>query len=103
LCLSPAGLVAARVAEDPAREHHERLRGRPKVHIPAGLVVKSAGQCLGEVAGVGFVCFEVEEGPDLRLADCGVPGPEPADLADRQLEVLKACTGAEALRDEGAL
>src|ERR1039457_3921528 len=97
-----AGLVAPRVAEGPAWEHHECLGGGPGVHIPAGLV-KSASEGLGEVLRLGFAGFEVEGGPDARLAACGALGLESADLADSQLHVLQVRPGAEALRYEGAL
>src|SRR3981081_4601496 len=99
----PAGVVPSRVAEDPAREHDEALRRRLEVHIPAGLVIEDIGECLREFSRFGFVGFEVRGGPDVWLVGRGAPGPVPADLADGQLQVLQACSGAEALRYEGAL
>jgi hypothetical protein len=47
LGLGSAGMIASRVAEDPAWEHDEALRGRLEVHIPAGLI-ESIGECLRE-------------------------------------------------------
>ena len=101
LGVGPASLVAPRVAEDPAREYDEAGRGGLEVHIPAGLV-KNGGEGPGELVCLGFVCFEVQQGPDVGLVAGGVPGPEPADLADGQRQVLQVRADAEALRDESA-
>ena len=73
----PAGLVASRVAEDPAREHDKGLGGGVEVHIPAGLV-KDTSEGLGEFAGCGFVGSELQDGPDVRLVRRVALDPVPA-------------------------
>jgi hypothetical protein len=102
LGLGSAGVIAARVAEDPAWEHHECLRGRSEVQVPAGLV-KNASEYLGKFLRFGFVCCEFEGGPGARLVKRGALGLEPADLADNQLQVLQIRSTTEALGYQGAL
>lgn len=101
LGLGSAGLGAARVAEDPAREDDEALGGGLEVHIPPGLV-EGVGECLCELVCFGFVGFEVQGGPDVWLVGRGALGSVLADLADRQGQVLQGRSDAEALCDEGA-
>ena len=81
LSLPAAGVVAAWVTEDPARENDECVGGGAEVGVPGhGLVVEGAGEGLGELAGVGFVGFEFEQGPDLGLPRRGVFLPAPLIL-----------------------
>lgn len=102
LGLSPAGVVATRVAERAAWEHHECLRGRPEVHIPAA-PVKSAGEGTSEVLRVSFVGFELEGRPGTRLVSRDAFSLEPTDLADDQFQALQGRPRTQALRYESAL
>jgi hypothetical protein len=102
LGLGPASLVSPRVAEDPAGEYDEALRGRLEVHILAGLI-KNIGECLGEFSRFGFGGFEIQGGLDVRLVRRGVPGTVPADLADGQPQALEVRSDAQTFRYEGSL
>src|ERR1700690_1038369 len=81
LGLLTAGLVAARVAEDPAGEDHGRFGVAVPVRIPAG-AQQAVGQFAGQRVAAGRRRLEFDQGPDRRLIIGGAGDLVPCATGD---------------------